>query len=60
MSFSVDVLANSVVAVQVPLGGETDVLESERRRELVVALAEAEGRMANARDEIETLTKALM
>ena len=29
LTFGVDVRANSVVAVQVPLGGETDVLAAE-------------------------------
>ena len=59
LTFGVEVRANSVVAVQVPLGGETDVLAAELQRDRRAALAQAETRLAEAAAEVEALKSLL-
>ena len=59
LSFSVRVAANSVAAVQIPLGGATDVIAAGLARDRKTALAAAEARLAGATAEIAEL-KALL
>ena len=58
-AFAVDVPANSVVAVQVPLGGETDLLDARLRRDWLAALASATARAATASAEAVELKRLL-
>lgn len=59
LSFSVSVAANSVVAVQVPIGSERDLLEAERERDTRVALASAEKQLQETTAKIAALRKSL-
>jgi hypothetical protein len=54
-SFSVDVAANAVVAVQVPLGTDTDIIAAQTQHERYMRLAEAESQVAAIEAEIAEL-----
>jgi hypothetical protein len=57
--FTVSVPANGVVAVQVPLGADIDLIEAQQRRERLASLVEAEARVETAAAEVAEL-KALL
>ena len=59
LSFSVAVAANSVVAVQVPIGLEHDLLEAEQQRDMLSALASAEKQLQDATAKIAALRRSL-
>ena len=59
VSFTVELPANGVAAVQVPLGGDTDVVVAQQRRERAAALAEARARMAAAAADVAALEAEL-
>jgi hypothetical protein len=59
LRFGVEVPANGVVAVQVPLGGEVDVMAAQLRRDRRVALEDARARMVEAAAEL-TMLEALL
>jgi hypothetical protein len=59
LSFSVSVAANSVVAVQVPIGSERDLLEAEQQRDMLSALASAEKQFQDAAAKIAALQRSL-
>ena len=66
MRFSIDVPANGVVAVQVPIGNggngsmdAADVIEGLKRNDRLSALAHAEASLKAAEEEIRTLRQLL-
>lgn len=59
LSFDVDIAANAVVAVQIPLGGDNDVMDAQHRRELHQRLRNAEARVSNAVAEVASLKAQL-
>ena len=59
LTFSVSVPANSVVAVQVPIGGDTDVIGSELKRDQRASLAAAQARLAAAAAEVAAIKASL-
>ena len=59
LSFNVSVAANSIAAVQVPIGSEHDLLEAERQRDMRIALAAAEKELQEATTKIAVLRESL-
>ena len=59
LSFSLDVAANTVAAVQVPLGGDTDFLDAMERRMHREALTVAEAQVVRLAAEITALKERL-
>ena len=55
LSFSLEVAANTVAAVQIPLGGDTDFLDAMERRMQREALMVAEAHAARLAAEIAML-----
>lgn len=55
LAFTVDIPANSVVAVQIPLGGKADLLAARLYQDRLVVLASAEARAAAANAEAAEL-----
>ena len=55
LRFSLEVPANGVAAVQVPMGEVRDLIEAECQRDAELALAEAKARLSAAVDEVVRL-----
>ena len=59
LSFSVSVAANSVVAVQVPIGSEHDLLEAEQQRDIRRALEVTQQQLEESISKIAALQQSL-
>ena len=59
LHFVVDIPANSVVAVQVPIDGSDDVIAALLQQDQLVALADAERRLRAATEEVAELKRLL-
>jgi xylan 1,4-beta-xylosidase len=59
LSFNIDVAANSVVAVQIPLGGDLDLIEAEKQRLQRAVLVAAEGEAVQVAAKIAVLKAAI-